>query len=187
MRRVGFSLVLLLLSTAALAGTPEKSGAEQPSAGNPVNREVRGVRRLLVYARSERAREHGAVPSRSRVRADHSARLHAIGRRQIGAASWYALPGKLTASGERMNDSRFTAAHRWLPLLSYARVTNLENGRSVVVLINDRGPLRHRFIIDLSPRAAAAIGMLHRGVAEVAVQPVARHPLRAVQRIAAAE
>jgi rare lipoprotein A len=86
-----------------------------------------------------------------------------------------------------MDSARATAAHRSLPLLSYARVTNLANGRSIVVRINDRGPLSHRFIIDLSPRAAEQIGMIRRGVAEVAVQPIAMEVPRVTQRVAAAE
>jgi rare lipoprotein A len=85
-----------------------------------------------------------------------------------------------------MDDMRITAAHRSLPLLSYAKVTNLDNGRSVVVEINDRGPMSHRFIIDLSPRAAEELGMLRRGVAEVEVQPVA-FEARPIRRVAAAE
>ncbi|MGH7089545.1 MAG: septal ring lytic transglycosylase RlpA family protein [Stellaceae bacterium] len=107
------------------------------------------------------------------------------GRPQIGRAAWYGLEGRLTASGQRMDDSRDTAAHRSLPLLSYARVTNLDNGRSVVVEINDRGPYSRRFIIDLSPRAARAIGM--RGVAAVAVQPVEVAAKPGVEQVAAVQ
>lgn len=69
-----------------------------------------------------------------------------------------------------------TAAHRSLPLGSCAKVTNLDTGRSVVVKINDRGPYSRRFIIDLSPRAAEELGMMHDGVAAVAVEPVAAAP-----------
>jgi rare lipoprotein A len=65
-----------------------------------------------------------------------------------------------------------TAAHRTLPLYSYARVTNLDSRRSVIVKINDRGPWTRRFIIDLSPRAADELGMRRAGVAAVAVEPI---------------
>jgi rare lipoprotein A len=60
-----------------------------------------------------------------------------------------------------------------LPLGSCAKVTNLDTGHSVIVKINDRGPYSRRFIIDLSPRAAEELGMMHAGVAAVAVEPVA--------------
>jgi rare lipoprotein A len=184
---IGLSLALLMISTAALSGTPKKSGSEpliRPPAGTPFRGEWRGAR-----SRNARKAAHRRALAYARPRAAerHPAGMHAAGGRQIGTASWYALEGRRTASGERMDDARTTAAHRSLPLLSYARVTNLANGRSVVVQINDRGPLSHRFIIDLSPRAAEQIGMMRRGVAEVAVQPIALDASRVTQRIAAAE
>lgn len=90
---------------------------------------------------------------------------------QRGVASWYGRHwrGRRTASGARFDDRKLTAAHPWLPLASRARVTNLANGRSVEVVITDRGPfLKHR-IIDLSARAAKVLGMKKKGVAEVTV------------------
>jgi rare lipoprotein A len=96
------------------------------------------------------------------------------GPAEIGLASWYGpqLQGKRTASGERFDMNTLTAAHRTLPLNSYARVTNLATGRSVVVRINDRGPyLAHR-IIDLSARAARELGIEEDGVARVRVEPL---------------
>lgn len=89
---------------------------------------------------------------------------------QVGPASWYALTSK-TASGERMNPSALTAAHRTLPFGTKVLVENLSNGRSVVVRINDRGPFTGGRIIDLSKAAAAKIGMVHSGVAKVRVTP----------------
>ena len=65
-----------------------------------------------------------------------------------------------------------TRAHRSLPLASYAKVTNLKNGRSVVVKINDRGPYTRARILDLSPRAADALDMKRAGVAAVAIEPL---------------
>lgn len=67
-----------------------------------------------------------------------------------------------------------TAAHRTLPLLSYVRVTNLANGKSVVVKINDRGPFSRRRVIDLSYAAAKSIGLRRRGVGRVKIQGIAR-------------
>ena len=88
---------------------------------------------------------------------------------QVGRATYYhkSLHGHRTASGERFNAEAMTAAHRRLKLGSYVRVTHLRNQRSVVVRINDRLPPRSRAIIDLSPKAARQLGMIHRGVARV--------------------
>lgn len=89
----------------------------------------------------------------------------------IGIASTYGAgdrtAGRPTASGERFNPRGMTAAHRTLPLGSHARVTNLRNGRSVVVRINDRGPYVHGRIIDLSTASARAIGLKGLGVVRV--------------------
>ena len=90
---------------------------------------------------------------------------------QKGLASVYSdhLNGKKTASGERYDSSGLTAAHRTLPLGAEIRVTNLANGRSVQVRINDRGPHVQGRIVDLSSRAAAALGM-RTGVARVRLE-----------------
>ena len=85
---------------------------------------------------------------------------------QCGRASWYALTSK-TASGERMNPSAMTAAHRSLPFGSRIRVTNQKNGRSVVVRINDRGPFAHGRVLDLSKAAALQLGFVRSGHTKV--------------------
>lgn len=93
-------------------------------------------------------------------------------RPETGRASWYDLPTK-TASGEMMDGTLLTAAHPTLPLGSQVRVENLDNGRTIVVRINDRGPFAKDRIIDLSKAAAEALDMIDDGVALVAVTPVA--------------
>jgi rare lipoprotein A len=80
--------------------------------------------------------------------------------------------GKETASGELLDTFTATAAHRSLPLASFAKVTNLDNGRSVIVKINDRGPYTRGRILDLSPRAADALDMKRAGVVAVVVEPL---------------
>jgi rare lipoprotein A len=95
-----------------------------------------------------------------------------FGSREIGKAAWYNLIGSYTSTGERLDAVTATAAHRTLPLSSYAKVTNLDSGRSVIVKINDRGPKTRRFIIDLSPRAADELDMKRAGVASVMVEPI---------------
>lgn len=83
-----------------------------------------------------------------------------------GGASWYALTSK-TASGERMNPSLMTAAHKSLRFGTKLRVTNSRNGKSVVVRINDRGPFIKGRVLDLSKAAAQNIGMIRSGHANV--------------------
>jgi rare lipoprotein A len=92
-------------------------------------------------------------------------------RTETGRASWYDLEAN-TASGEAMDGEALTAAHPSLPFGSKVRVANLDNGRSVVVRINDRGPFSQGRIIDVSRAAAAKLGMLGAGVARVSVDPV---------------
>jgi len=89
-----------------------------------------------------------------------------------GAASYYhnKFNGRKTASGERYNSSLFTAAHKTLPLNSYAVVTNLHNNRKVIVRINDRGPFSEKRIIDLSHSAAKELGLIARGTGHVRIE-----------------
>src|ERR1700739_681772 len=88
---------------------------------------------------------------------------------QVGTASWYGdyFQGKQTASGELFDMHDFTAAHPALPLGTFVQVTNLRNGRGVVVRINDRGPVVDGRIIDVSYNAARALGFKERGLQRV--------------------
>ena len=92
--------------------------------------------------------------------------------RQEGYASWYGHPfhGRLTASGDAYNMHEMTAAHKIFPIPSYVEVTNLENGKKVVVRINDRGPFHKDRIIDLSYAAAQKLGFVDKGVAKVSLR-----------------
>jgi len=91
---------------------------------------------------------------------------------ETGIASWYGHPfhGRKTANGAVYDMNKLTAAHKTLPLPTDVRVTNLENGRSIVVTVNDRGPFAHSRIIDLSKRSAELLGMVQQGTAKVRVQ-----------------
>jgi len=88
---------------------------------------------------------------------------------QVGKASWYGrqFHGKTTASGEPFNMFNLTAAHRSLPLGSWVKVTNVRNGASVIVRINDRGPVPAERIIDLSYEAATLLGIRDNGLGKV--------------------
>ncbi|MEE9375395.1 MAG: septal ring lytic transglycosylase RlpA family protein [Rhizobiaceae bacterium] len=96
-----------------------------------------------------------------------------------GQASWYGpnFHGRLTANGEVYDQYALSAAHPTFPLPSYARVTNLANGRSIVVRVNDRGPYHSKRIIDLSARAAELLNYQNKGVANVRVQYIKQAPL----------
>jgi len=94
-----------------------------------------------------------------------------------GIASWYGpgSDGSESASGETFNQNALTAAHRNLPFGTRVKVTNMNNGRSVVVRINDRGPFVRGRIIDLSTAAARGIGMMETGVAPVHLEILDLH------------
>ena len=110
------------------------------------------------------------APDRSRPGPDPAPSARP-GRAELGSglASWYGpgFHGKRTASGERFDMNDLTAAHRTLPFGTRVRVRNMENGREVVVRINDRGPRVRDRVIDLSRAAAAALDLLQAGEAPV--------------------
>jgi len=116
--------------------------------GNPVSYEVMGHRYYTLKSRN--------------------------GYIERGIASWYGTKfhGRRTSSGEPYDLYKMTAAHKTLPLPTYARVTNLKNGRSVIVKINDRGPFHSNRIIDLSYAAAAKLGILEYGTGLVKVEAI---------------
>lgn len=93
---------------------------------------------------------------------------------KVGVASWYGdrygFHGHVTANGDVFNKNLLTAAHRTLQLPSLVKVKNLENNRSIIVLVNDRGPYANNREIDLSERAATILGMKKKGTAKVRVQ-----------------
>jgi rare lipoprotein A len=98
----------------------------------------------------------------------------AVGYRERGTASWYGAKfhGRNTSSGEPYDLYKATAAHRTLPLPTYAEVTNLDNGKKVTVKINDRGPFHSERIIDLSYAAALKIGIVDQGTGRVEVRAI---------------
>jgi rare lipoprotein A len=89
----------------------------------------------------------------------------------VGVASYYGkeMSGRRTANGERFNPAGLTAAHRSLPFGTKLQVTNLRNGKSVVVRVTDRGPFSRGRVIDLSYGAASAVGMVSSGTAKVKI------------------
>ncbi|MGA7072156.1 septal ring lytic transglycosylase RlpA family protein [Bradyrhizobium sp.] len=102
-----------------------------------------------------------------------------VNYRQEGLASWYGddFHGRLTANGEVFDMTSLSAAHPTLPMPCYARVTNLSNGKSLIVRVNDRGPYRGNRVMDVSSRAAELLDFKSSGVARVRVEYVGRAPL----------
>jgi rare lipoprotein A len=141
-------------------------------------------------ARQARERLASATDATSRAPRRHDAdtadetqkiAVQAVGPRQVGTAAWYGgrYVGRRTSSGERLDRVHATAAHRTLPLNSLARVTNLDNGRSVVVRITDRGPVSSQLLIDMSPKAADQLAMKEAGIVRVAIEQVVEVPAAA--------
>jgi rare lipoprotein A len=97
----------------------------------------------------------------------------------VGLASWYGddFTGRYTANGEIFDMNSISAAHPTMPLPSYARVTNLQNGHSLIVRVNDRGPYARNRVIDLSMRAAQLLGLIRSGTAPVRVEYVGPAPI----------
>jgi len=133
-----------------ISGIPDAVPRDEPLSryGNPVSYEVMGHRYYTMQSRD--------------------------GYVERGIASWYGTKfhGLRTSSGEPYDLAKMTAAHKTLPLPTYARVTNLKNGRSVIVKINDRGPFHPNRIIDLSYVAAAKLGILEHGTGLVEVEAI---------------
>ena len=95
-----------------------------------------------------------------------------LGQEMLGVASFYHLPGNLTASGETMQKNGLTCAHRWYPFGTMLEVTNVANNRWVVVKVTDRGPFSGGRMLDVSMDAAKALGMIQGGLAKIKIMVV---------------
>ncbi|MEY4376943.1 MAG: hypothetical protein RJB26_1493, partial [Pseudomonadota bacterium] len=124
--------------------------------------------------RAETRTRRGNPPVYSVLGQTYQLLRSAAGYRERGVASWYGpdFHAKNTANGEAYDMYAMTAAHRTLPIPVYLKVTNLANGKSVVVRVNDRGPFKHNRIIDLSYTAAMKLDMLNKGTALVEVEAI---------------
>ncbi|MCU4438399.1 septal ring lytic transglycosylase RlpA family protein [Acinetobacter lwoffii] len=129
------------------------------------------VRRETIAAKIELPAEEPSVIEKLNTVASNTVRKFS----QTGTASWYGrqFHGRKTASGETFDMNAMTAAHRSLPLNCYIRVTNRNNGKSVVVKVNDRGPFHGNRVVDLSYGAAKQLGITSAGTAKVSIERVA--------------
>lgn len=175
--RLGLLCAPVLLSLAGCGSNPKSDPVEMPAA------EVRP--KVEPKARSGNMRSYVVHGKRYYTKA--SSQNHV----ERGLASWYGrkFHGRKTSSGERYDMHQMTAAHKTLPLPTYALVTNLDNGRRAVVRINDRGPFVHNRVIDLSYAAAKRLDMVQSGTARVEVRSIdpRDHGGESPLRIASAE
>ncbi len=127
---------------------------------------------LLLLLTLLSAPAHATTPGTTKAAATPTTSATTVLR---GRASWYGsyFQGKRTTSGERFNRFKYTCAHKTLPFGTRLRVTNVKNGKSVVVRVTDRGPYRHQRIIDLSEIAARPLGITECGAATVIAEVVA--------------
>lgn len=158
------SLLVVLMVLGGCARTPTGDGA--PPRGHV---DVASVPDAVPKV--ERRSRYGNPKSYSVYGKRYYTRKSSIGYRERGIASWYGTKfhGRRTSSGEPYDMYAMTAAHKTLPLPTYVRVTNLENHRSVVLRVNDRGPFHANRIIDLSYTAAWKLGILSKGTGFVEV------------------
>jgi rare lipoprotein A len=173
------AVTMALQGCTLLASGPESpapgDGASIPLSRGPVSAVPDAVPKAEVKTRSGNPESYEIDGEEYRVM-DTSE-----GYRETAVASWYgqAFQGRRTSSGEPYDMYQMTAAHKTLPIPTYVRVTNLENGRSVVVRVNDRGPFIAGRIIDLSLVAAQKLDMVRDGTARVevvALDPPASDP-----------
>jgi len=144
---------------------PSESQTGSPSSDQPPThtypREIPPIAKVPSFPQTEQAPPIAKIPAPSEPT-----------MMETGLASWYGrgFHGKLTASGEVFNQEKFTAAHRTLPWGSRVKVTNLANGKSVEVRINDRGPFGKGRIIDVSRAAARVLGIVGSGIITVRLE-----------------
>lgn len=162
-------LTLILMSTPALANADIErvlsTLSQQKDQASPIARA---------------AAAPATLPAPKKEEADILDRLTAVASKtvsnfkQSGIASWYGrkFHGRPTASGETFDMHAMTAAHRSLPLNCYIRVTNKDNGKSVVVKVNDRGPFHGNRVVDLSYAAANALGIVKSGTGNVTIERI---------------
>ena len=190
-RTIGIAFACLITSACTIANAPEQSTTDSPDASTAVTvgtAEMQTDKSRSSTCRTAQARlaadDAFEGPPQQRASFDPAgdecrgfwapccAAARAGGISELGKGAWYNLVGNRTASGEILDTITATAAHRSLPLASYAKVTNLDSGLSVVVKIDDRGPYTRGRVIDLSPRAADALDMKRAGVADVVIEPL---------------
>lgn len=184
MTRLGaacLTALLVLQLTGCSSTTPKGGGDYAPPKPRDISGVTDAVPRAEPYSRYGNPESYVVFGKRYYTKKDSK------GYQEQGIASWYGskFHGRRTSSGEVYDMYQMTAAHKSLPLPTYARVTNLRNGRSIIVKINDRGPFHNNRIIDLSYVAAARLGILENGTGLVEVEAIdTSEPLPASTQVA---
>ena len=168
------ALLLYLLLLSACSSGPTRYAISQDRAPS---QDVNGNRIANAVPRPEPRSKYGNNPSYVVMGKRYYVMDKADGFKQQGIASWYGkkFHGYRTSSGEIYNMYRMTAAHKNLPLPSYVYVTNLDNGRRIIVRVNDRGPFHANRIIDLSYAAAKKLGITANGTGRVEISYIDPH------------
>ncbi|MFM1811340.1 MAG: hypothetical protein RLZZ336_278 [Cyanobacteriota bacterium] len=167
------ALVLLLSGSAMLPGFADPSRAASLSSSSSSSDTELAIREAEGTGLEESA-PTPVMPLPIAPEPNSAPRVLAV---KTGQASWYGpgFYGGRTASGERLTRGTLTAAHRNLPFGTKVRVTNLWNGRSAVVRINDRGPFHGNRVIDLAHGAANVLGLTSSGIAQVRLEVLEKH------------
>lgn len=169
MKKPVFPIILVLTLLAACAGDKQKEAADGPS-----GRQMKAADVKDAVPRNEPLAKYGNHSPYTVLGKTYTVLPSSKGYHERGIASWYGrkFHGRRTSSGEVYDMHLATAAHKSLPLPTYAEVTNLDNGRKMIVKINDRGPFHQGRIIDLSYAAAIKLGVDKTGVARIDVRAI---------------
>jgi rare lipoprotein A len=156
----------MMIDWRAIALTGLLCGSTSWAAAAPLPADAPGAK--------QEAERLNAMPSLPPVAAEHAGHIDHSGRKQKGRASYYSnrFANRKMADGKRMNPDSNIAASKTLPLGSVAKVTNLQNGKTATVKIEDRGPFVGGRVVDLAPKVADQLDLKHQGVIPVEVKPV---------------
>jgi rare lipoprotein A len=167
-------LIFILLSSLIACSTPPTKTSERPKQDGAPSQTIHPSKIVDPKPKTETYSKYGNPSSYKVLGKQYEVWDTHVGYQETGMASWYGTKfhGQLTSSREPYDMYAMTAAHKNLPIPSYAKVTNLDNGKSIIVRINDRGPFAHNRIIDLSYAAATKLHMLGKGTARVKVEAI---------------
>ena len=168
--KYSFALICLVLLLSGCGGTPKRTSSDGP----PSERNIDISKIKNPVPKKEKKSRYGNPKSYVVFGKRYYVMDSARGYQEVGDASWYGkkFHGRRTSSGETYDMYDMTAAHKKLPLPTYVRVKNLENGRSIIVKVNDRGPFHENRIIDLSYVAALKLDIVKKGTARVEVTAI---------------
>lgn len=169
MKGLVFPIILVLALLSACAGDKQKEAADGPS-----GRQMKAADVKDAVPRNEPLARYGNHSPYTVLGKTYTVLPSSKGYRERGMASWYGskFHGRRTSSGEVYDMHLATAAHKSLPLPTYVEVTNLDNGRKMIVKVNDRGPFHDGRIIDLSYAAAIKLGVDKTGTARIDVRAI---------------